>query len=57
VIHSDIVRHNARIIRRQVRGKSPSSRRLFYAVLRYGPLGPVLVALADAPLLQKEIGR
>mgnify|MGYP003580871721 CR=1 FL=1 len=38
---SEIIRHNAKIILSQVRGKSEPARRLHYAVLQVGPLAPL----------------
>lgn len=38
---AQIIRHNAKIILPQVRGKSEAARRFHYAVLQAGPLAPL----------------
>lgn len=49
---AEIIRHNAKIILGQVRGKSEPERRLHYARLQAGPLAP-LYAIIEAMIDRK----
>ncbi|MBB3521106.1 hypothetical protein FHX03_000415 [Rhizobium sp. BK456] len=52
----EIIRHNAKLILRNVRGKSAEERRLIFAVLRLGPLGLPL-ALVQSRGRSSGLGR
>lgn len=43
----EIIRHNARLIRPQVRGKSKAERQQIYALIASGPIGLIAQAAAS----------
>lgn len=52
---SDSIRHNARLIRLYVRGKSKAERKIIYDMLAAGPLGVMLSAIVALIEAQRPV--